>query len=166
MIFELILAGVGLMIFIGYNILFTYLNGDETPRSISETSYMAHVRWHTTLPFTALCVISAVFLFPLWIDKTPDEYQFLVFLSCAGMLFAGSTPLYRQEFESKVHYTGGAIAFVCGIAWLVLMHCWISLISIAVVGGLWTLIKPKSWTFIFEFVGYVCLHIAVYSLIE
>ena len=166
MLFEYILAIVGLIGFIIYNICFTYINNNKTPQSISATSYISREEYGTSLPFVALCIIAAVFLFPLWIDKTPDEYQFLVFLSCAGMLFAGSTPLYRQEFESKVHYTGGAIAFVCGIAWLILMHCWISLASIAIVGGVWTLVERKSWTFIFEFVGYVCLHISVYSLIK
>lgn len=164
MLFEYILVIVGLIGFIIYNIYFTYLNDDKTPQSISATSYISRERWGTTLPFTGLCVISAICLFPLWIDKTDDNYQFLVFLACAGVLFAGSTPLYRQEFESKIHYTGGIIAFVCGLLWLILMHQWITLGAIAVIGGIWSLSDRKNYTFIFEFISYIAICLSVMNI--
>lgn len=162
--FEYILVIVGLIIFIVYNICFTYINDNKTPQSISATSYIANTIWGTTLPFTGLCITSAVCLFPLWIDKTEDNYQFFVFLACAGVLFAGSTPLYRQEFESKIHYTGGIIAFVCGLIWLILMHQWITLGLIGLIGGIWSLSDRKNYTFIFEVVSYIAICFSVMNL--
>ena len=164
MLFEYILVIVGLIGFIIYNICFTYINNNKTPQSISATSYISREKYGTSLPFVALCIIAAVFLFPLWIDKTPDEYQFLVFLACAGVLFAGSTPLYRQEFESKIHYTGGTIAFVCGLLWLILMHQWITLGLIGLIGGIWSLLDRKNYTFIFEFVSYIAICLSVMDI--
>lgn len=165
MTFDLFLIIFGLCIFIYYNILFTVFNNDETPESISATSYISRELFDTTAPFTVLCISSAVCLFPLWVAVTPDIYQFLVFLSCMGMLFAGTTPLYKQEFEGKIHYTGGIIAFVCGLIWLILTHCWITLAAIVGLGGLWTIFDRKKYTFIFEFVSYIAVCLAVLTSI-
>ena len=105
-----ILLIVGLIIFILYNAFFIWLN-KGVPESISETSYISKNKFGVTWPFTAICFISAVCIFPLWITVTPEFYQFVVFLSCSGMIFAGCSPLFKEKFEGTIHYTSGMVAF-------------------------------------------------------
>ena len=63
-----------------------------------------------------LIILSVVALvLPTMLDKTPDTWQFLAFLSCAGLVFVGVCPLVKDTFSMsyKVH-CGGAI--VCAVA--------------------------------------------------
>lgn len=149
------LAIAGILLLTVYVIWMRKLNGNNLPESLSATSYISKENLGISLPFTLMCIICVVCLFPLWITVSKEIYQFLAFLSCAGILFAGSTPLYREEFESKIHYVSGITSFVCGILWLILSKCYVPLCLIAVIGGVWTLFDHKNYTFIFEYVGYL-----------
>lgn len=162
---ETIFLYVGLVFFILYNVFMTFVNNKEIPESISETSYISKEHFGTTIPFTALCIISAVCIFPLWILVSPVNFEFLVFLSCTGMMFAGTTPLFNQKFDGRIHYTSGIIAFISGIAWLLLTHNYITLGLIAIIGGIWTLFQKEKYTFIFEVVPYITLCITLLTMI-
>lgn len=153
-----ILLIFGLVFFVLYNIQMVYLN-KGIPESISATSYLCKEKYGTTWPFTLLCIISAVCMFPLWVTLTPDFYQFLVFLSCSGMIMAGCSPLFKEKFEGIIHYTSGRIAFAAGLVWLILMGQWITLGVIGVIGGIWTLFQKDKYTFIFEDVSYIVIGI-------
>ena len=162
---ELSLLYTGIIIFVLYCIAAIVLNGWNLPESISATSYLSKDKFSTTAPFTIICIICAVCLFPAWIAVSPENLQFLTFLSCAGMLFAGSTPLYKEELASKVHYTGGIVAFVCGLLWLVFTSNWTTISVIAIIGTVWTYFNKKNYTFIFETIGYLSTAIAVLRLL-
>ena len=164
LITETIMVEIGIFIFAIYNLFFTSLNKWKLPESISATSYLSKENYNTTWPFTMICIVSVVCLFPLWIAVSPVIWQFLVFLSCAGILFAGSTPLYKEKFESRIHYTGGIIAFVSGLLWLTFTSNWVSLITIGLIGGLFTIFNKKSYTFIFEIISYITICITVLSM--
>ena len=157
MLIEKILVIIGLIVLVVYCRYTIWLNGNKIPESISYTSYIFREEFGITWPFTALCVISAVTLFPMWVGVTPDNYEFLSFISCAGMLFAGSTPLYKQDFEGVIHYTGGATAFVAAVIWLLCMRLYIPIGIIAVVGGVVTLMRPKNFAYVFEVIGYIAV---------
>ena len=159
-----ILLLTGCTVFVIYNILAWLLNGRETPESISSTSYLSKEKFGTTLPFTMICVVCSVCLLPAWISVSPTTWEFLTFLTCAGILFAGSTPLYREDLAKTVHYAGGIVAFVCGLLWLLATCQWISLAAITVIGGIWTLFEKSKYTWIFEFVGYLTVVLTVLSM--
>ena len=158
---ELSLLYTGIIIFVLYCISAIVLNDWTLPESISATSYLSKDKFSTTAPFTIICIICAVCLFPAWIMVSPEKLQFLTFLSCAGILFAGSTPLYKEELTSKVHYTGGIVAFICGLLWLVFTLNWITISTIAIIGTVWTYFSKKNYTFIFETVGYLSTAITI-----
>lgn len=154
----------GLTFFILYNIFFYGLNDWQIPESISATSYMSMDVFGTTFPFTLLCLISAITLFPSWIAVSPQMLQWLPFISCSGMIFAGSTPLFKGEFEGKIHNASGIVAFVAGMLWLVLTSNWITLGAIIAIGGIWTLFDYKNYTFIFEIISYIFLCVLILFL--
>lgn len=36
----------------------------------------------------------------------------------ASLLFVGSTPMFKREFEGKIHYTAAIICFIAIILWM------------------------------------------------
>ena len=151
----------GLMLFLVYNSMFAVAN-NGVPESISESAYFFH-----PAAFTLICFVSAICIWPLWTSLTPDEYQFCVFLSCAGTLLAGCSPYFKAErVQSIIHYTSGTISIAFAALWLVLTHNYTPLAWIAGTGIVWTIFQPTRYTFIFENVSYsgICitlLHTAI-----
>lgn len=160
--FETLFLQAGILMFLLYAFITTTLNDKyygTIPGSISETSYLLRDNFGTTWPFSFICVVSAMCLFPQWVMVSPENLQFLTFISCLGLCFAGTTPLYHEQFHRKIHYISGMTSYAAGLLWLILTQSWISLIAIAVVGGLLTLLNKDKYIFFFEVVAYivVCL---------
>lgn len=156
--FETLFLQSGILIFMLYVFCVCLLNDkyyNTLPESISATSYLFRDNFSTTWPFSFICVASAMFIFPQWMMVSPENYQFLGFLSCLGLFFAGTTPLYREKFERKIHYISGIVSFACGLTWLILTGSWASIASIAVIGGLPTLLDKEKYVFFFEVASYV-----------
>lgn len=156
-----ILLILGLINFIFYNGLMIYLNKGVLPESISDTAYIQQKLFSGNKQFTLFCIVSALCIFPTWIGITPDVFQFLVFLSCSGMIFAGLTPLFKLKEEGIIHYTSGVVAFITALIWLAIFGYWGTIISIATIGGIWTLFNKEKYTFIFEVVSYILLVITL-----
>lgn len=125
------------------------------PESISETSYL----WNKINWFTIYCMsIVGTIIIP-WIDMTPSSYQFLCFLSCVGILMAGSTPLFKEKFEGTVHYAGGILAMLGWIIWAIISGYWGVLILDAIITAILSIIKPRCWVFWAEIVAILTLGI-------
>ena len=156
---ELFICYLGLTFFLSYIISYIVIKG--VPRSISETSYIIKDTIRTTAYFSLMCFIAAVCVFPLWIKLTPENFEFIPFVSCLTIIFVGTTPLYRKDIESKIHYTCGIIGFSLAILWLILMKQYIHLGVMMLIGTIWTYITPRKYTFIFEVIAYVGLCISL-----
>lgn len=126
----------------------------QIPTSISEISYL----WSPKV-FSVYCVLLAITLLIPWLAITPITYQFICFLSCVGIIACGTTPFFKESFEGKIHYTGGVIAMLCWLIWMILGGYWIALILFAVITLILILIKPKCWVFFGELVGLIILTI-------
>ncbi len=123
------------------------------PPSLSHTYYLlkskgVKVPWIFQI---ALFTTSALLL-PAWLEASPEEYQFLVFLSCTGLIFVSAAPLFKLKLEGRVH---NAAALICGassIAWQILSGYWVvTIICIAIALSLaW---KYQNTIFWLEMVG-------------
>ena len=144
--FLTILTFIGFICFAAYNVLLNWLNGWQIPESVSATSYILQDKSKTGRPdgFTYICLITAMTFLPLWITVSPDKWMFLPFLCCAGVVFAGSTPMFRESFQSTIHYTSGIISAITYILWFIFFGGWYWLL---VVIGLIvsSMILKKSW---------------------
>ena len=114
------------------------------PESISETAYLENRKpWM----FSLYCLLTGLILLIPWIEATPETWQFLVFFSCMGMMFAGATPLFKTEFQAPIHYTAGAISIVTWIAWMLLVGSHWHLLGCVVVYLLIILFNWKNWIY-------------------
>ena len=76
-----------------------YCNG--VPRSISALG-LKMPRWGQTL-WTVCMAATAFLLMPAIIDRTPDEWRFLAFLTCAGVIVLAVCPLIGRKETDTVH---------------------------------------------------------------
>ncbi len=98
------------------------------PYSISATFYkLKHSYW-----FMAAMWSTAGLLMPAVLDISKPGTEFLAFLACAGMIFVGAAPNFKEEMEGKVHMSGAVICVVasklwvgCTSIWWVLIPVWI-----------------------------------------
>lgn len=127
---------IGATLFLIYCAIIFFINNRKVPESVSATSYILteHKKGYH-FGFSLICLIVACTLFPMWISITPEVWMFLTFLACVGILFAGSTPFFREGLEKPIHYIAGGIAGLAYIAWFILVGGWIWLcVVIAMVG--------------------------------
>lgn len=130
----------------------------EIPQSISETSYLwtNKINW-----FSIYCILLVVSLLIPWMLITPETYQFICFISCAGISACGVTPFFKETFQGKIHYTGGVIAMLCWLIWIILGGYWIALALGAILFIILTIIKKDSWVFWGELIGLITLFILI-----
>lgn len=163
-----IMVLVGLILFVLYNVGVLILNHGKAPVSVSETSYILQERlgrkYHFL--FTLICIIVCVTFFPLWIASTPDNFQFLVFLSCAGVLFAGSTPFFRESLEKPIHYTAAIITAITYILWFIFVGDtdWLFYTLCAIVFTIFAVWSTRVWLYFVEIYGIIML--AIYLTIH
>lgn len=80
----------------------------KIPPSISDTYYTSG-KW----VFSVVMAIEAILLSVSLFGVTADVWQWLVFLTCGGLLFVASAPHCHDDYEKKIHYAG-AFTFAIG----------------------------------------------------
>lgn len=84
------------------------------PYSISATFYkLKHRLW-----FMSTMWLTSGLLMPGILEASKPGTEFLAFLACAGMLFVGAAPNFREEFEGKVHQAGAIMCVVFSQLWV------------------------------------------------
>lgn len=97
------------------------------PYSISDTYYsLEHKIW-----FGFSMIGTAVLLMPAILDRTPESFQFLAFLMCAGLCFVGVAPNFKAGLDRHVHIVATSIAALCSQVWVALTLPWLLLVWLA-----------------------------------
>lgn len=141
----IILIILSLLITAGFTI-YAVKTIDYVPTCLSATYYL--LPKHKVL--FQIAMIAAGFLaLPAWIEASPENWQFLAFLGCAGLVFIGAASAFLDHFEGKVHYTATAIAAASAILWLILASewGWIPLVAFALCATYFVVKKPRNWLF-------------------
>ena len=75
--------------------------------------------------FASAMIAVAVCLWLPMIEATADEWQFLVFLSFAGIAILAVSPYKDSDFNYKLHYIGTCIAMVAGLSLWAARGAWV-----------------------------------------
>lgn len=107
-----------------------YIRSFGIPISISDTYYKTERKW--LFPVILGLSISTA-LIPM-LNCTPIDYQFLSFLTLAGILFVATAPAFKEELEGKVHFGAAVLAGICSMAWLICISGvpWIAILGIVI----------------------------------
>lgn len=133
-----------ILILLSLAIILTYVGvmvkRNGMPYSISDTFYsLEHKGW-----FGFSMVATALSLMPSILDFTPNNYQFLAFLMCAGLMFVGAAPNFKKGLDRPVHIAGASIAGLCSQIWIALIQPYLLLLWIPFLIGVGIKMK-KVW---------------------
>lgn len=81
---------------------------------------------------SAMIAVAACLWLPM-MEVTADEWQFLVFLSFAGIAILAVSPYKDSDFNYRLHYIGTCIAMVAVLSLWAVRGAWI--VSIAVISA-------------------------------
>lgn len=95
-----------------------------TPYCLSDTAYTVGKGI-----FASAMIAVAICLWLPLIEATADEWQFLVFLSFAGIAILAVSPYKDSDFNYKLHYIGTCIAMVAVLSLWAARGVWIVPIS-------------------------------------
>lgn len=115
MTYLYLLSLLTLVAYIGYALKVCGL-----PASLSDTCYILKEKHRPSWLFQLAMVLCPMLLVPVWLELSSDSVQFLSFLACGGLMFVGTAPLFKEEFQRKVHFGGTIVAGLGTALWLVL----------------------------------------------
>lgn len=120
------------------------------PDSISEIAYIIP-HW----AFSSWIAIIGISLMPSMMDALPDRWQWIGFLSVAGLFCVAASAYYKTE-SAVLHYTGGCVCALCATA-VTAMTCpaLLSAWVLYAVAMAWQ--KPSCWLFWAEVTVFILL---------
>ena len=92
---------------------------------------------------SAIIAVAACLWLPM-IEATADEWQFLVFLSFAGIAILAVSPYKDSDFNYRLHYVGTCIAMVALLSLWAARGAWVVPIS-AISAGLTLRAITNKW---------------------
>lgn len=99
------------------------------PYCLSDTAYTAG----KGIFASTMIAVAACLWLPM-IEATADEWQFLVFLSFAGIAILAVSPYKDSDFNYKLHYAGTCIAMVAVLSlWCVQGHFGVLIATLMIV---------------------------------
>lgn len=130
------------------------------PWSLSDTYYQLNKRGRPAWLFQVAMIAPAMLLMPVWLECSAGNLQFLAFLSCGGLMFVGTAPLFKEEFQGRVHYTGTVIAGLATILWVCLSGMWyLPAVAFPVAGII--MLRYRKWLFLAEMAAFVCAYAGI-----
>ena len=115
-----------------------------TPYCLSDTAYTVG----KGIFASAIIAVAACLWLPM-IEATADEWQFLVFLSFAGIAILAVSPYKDSDFNYRLHYVGTCIAMVALLSLWAARGAWVVPIS-AISAGLTLKAITDKWLLIVE----------------
>lgn len=144
MTYLYLLSLLTLVAYIGYALKVCGL-----PASLSDTYYILKEKHRPSWLFQLAMVLCPMLLVPVWLELSSESVQFLSFLACGGLMFVGTAPLFKEEFQRNVHFGGTIVAVQGTTLWLVLSGMWYIPSAFFFVSGIVMLLK-KKWLFWLE----------------
>ena len=124
------------------------------PKSLSSTYYLFKDRLDSLkVLFPTTMLLMTLFLAPCWIEISEgSNFQFLSFLSVAGMAFVGMTPAFKDcESTELVHDVSAYLSAAFSLLWIFLVtpYWYIPIIMLIVFGGISYVTKTWKTAYIF-----------------
>lgn len=94
------------------------------PASLSDTYYILKGKHRPSWLFQLAMFLCPILLVPVWLELSSESVQFLSFLACGGLMFVGTAPLFKEEFQRKVHFGGTIVAGLGTTFWLLFSGMW------------------------------------------
>lgn len=112
------------------------------PESLSATYYdLGRYGW----VFQAFVALVSAMLYFVWLPVSEDGHEWMVFLSCASLLFVAAAPCFRLPLEGMVHYSSAVVCCLCAVSWQMAEGLWDVTLWFAWIGGMLSLVWRRQW---------------------
>lgn len=138
---ETILATLSLVIITIY--LAVYVLSRGVPSSISATYYQTEARWL----FPTVITLSGVLAWIPMLNYTPENFQFLAFLTCGAIVFVAASPAFKDEFVGKIHAGAASVLGLSAVTWCIIVA---GVPYLAIAGLIIGLLRRKQFVFWLE----------------
>lgn len=157
---SLIIIAIVSTIVYNLSIILVY---NEVPKSLSETSYMLAGPNRSGLRylFSLYCCVLGFCLMPCLMDVLPENIQFMSFLMCAGLIFAGMSPVFKEGIEKAVHYASSIVAFVVYIVFIFVVFEWYWIVVYFVILLGLVIWKKECYTYFAEILAFIFMIIYI-----
>lgn len=134
------------------------------PKSISDTHYLWKSKGRDYL-FTFVMWGVGIPILIYWISVSPENLQFIPFLSISGMCFVGAACAFKETLTSTVHYASAGVWAFFAVLYFVLVHDWVALtVGVASFVLLALFIGRKHFTFWAEVACILTMIVGIYNL--
>ena len=114
----------------------------SVPESLSATYYdLGRRGWM----FQAFVALVAAMLYFVWMPVSEAGHEWMVFLSCASLLFVAAAPCFRLPLEGMVHYSSAVVCCLCAVSWQMAEGLWDVTLWLAWIGGMLSLVWRRQW---------------------
>lgn len=118
--------------------------------------------WYYSKWLHYFLLAGAAFLMLLdMVTITPDEWQFLSFLSCAALVFVATAASYLDRSQKYVHSVSAIICAVCAITWASIVIPYALLGGILLIGSIFDKQHRLLWAelsaFAIAYIGVILL---------
>lgn len=155
MIYLYLISLIFLTTYIVYSVIVC-----EVPCSLSDTYYQLKKQNRLAWLFQVAMIVPAMLLMPVWLECSTDNIQFLAFLACGGLMFVGTSPLFKEEFQAKVHNAGTVVAGLATVLWVCLSEMWYLPTATLLIAGV-IILRYRNWLFWAEMAAFVCAYVGV-----
>ena len=112
------------------------------PESLSATYYDLGRRGWVFQVFVATV---AAMLYVVWMPRSEAGHEWMVFLSCASLLFVAAAPCFRLSLQGMVHYSSAVVCCLCAVSWQIAEGLWDVTLWFAWIGGMLSLAWRRQW---------------------
>lgn len=104
-------------------VFLVYVGVTQKLFGITPSISASHYKWREKgriyeILFTLFCWGITFTVLPIWLDVSPENVQFLAFLSAAGLGFVGASPLFMDDkLENTVHSTAAILCITASFVW-------------------------------------------------
>lgn len=131
------------------------ING--VPKSISESYYILGEKVDLlAYMFTFFCWLTAIPLLIFWLE---NDGGILAFVACGALCFVGAAPMFKEEFERKVHNISAIVCFLSAYLWLVFNADFMLTLTSVLVLAFINFVKNK--VFWWELTAFVTVYLAL-----
>lgn len=129
--------------------------------SVSD-SYYALKKHNMSAQFTIFCWGSAFPLLIYWIDLLPNDWDFLPFIACGGLLLVGTAPAFKDvKLEKKVHSTAAIVCAISSYIWTILYASLFLSINFILLSILLYFLLKKNKTYWIEMLAFINIYIQI-----
>lgn len=152
MLVSLILS---FLLYISYII---YLRVKYKPDCISQSYYLLK---HKNI-FTTWVIAVSVLIFPAWVEISPENFQFLSFLSVITLISVGVFPRYLEE-DRMPHIIGAATTCILSIIWNIVTGTVIIPLILLIIAVIISVFKNRL--FWIECLAFLNIYFSILSLV-